>query len=172
MNKLWKSLWLLFVFLGTAIVCRFFKLSEPLASGAFGAAVLVSLWLYDLEAQLKAKKPAEPLPKGPLPTYSPQEELKAYKTLIEGSWEISLLMNDTFGFACADSESMSDMDVEPMIPIIAEYGRDALVAYAAVKRGQEPITCSCNHKNERYQAAKVKIEALKAADPENFAVRD
>lgn len=89
----------------------------------------------------------------------------ALQTLMDGSFSVSLNMNDTFGFACSDCENMSWEDFEKMVPIIAEHGRAALTAYVAVKRGAEPIHCSCGHDGPQYRAARVQVEALKATEP-------
>lgn len=86
---------------------------------------------------------------------------KAAAILMNGAISVQLNMSDTFAFATADGEEMDMMDFDKMIPLILKYGYDALVAYVAVKRGQEPIDCSCNHKNERYCAAKAEIEKMK-----------
>lgn len=93
-----------------------------------------------------------------------EERAKAMEEILKGSFSFQLNMNDTFAFACADSEEMSTDDFEKIVPIIAKYGQNALNAYAAVKRKAEPIDCKCNWKNEQYQAAKKEIEAIKAAD--------
>lgn len=95
-----------------------------------------------------------------------EDRLKAFEILLNGAFSISLNMNDTFAFACADVEEMSVSDFDLMVPVISKYGQDALTAYAAVKRNQEPISCKCDHKNERYQAAKVEIKKIKEAKPD------
>lgn len=92
--------------------------------------------------------------------------MKAFETVLNGAFSISLNMNDTFAFACADMEEMSVSDFDLMVPAISKYGQDALTAYAAVKRNQEPISCKCNHKNEKYQAAKVEIQKIKEEKPD------
>lgn len=89
------------------------------------------------------------------------EKIKAMEVLLDAVFEVTLSMNDTFAFSSGDAETMSTDDFEQLIPIIAKYGHDALVAYAAVKRKAEPISCRCNHKNEQYYAAKKEIEELK-----------
>lgn len=92
---------------------------------------------------------------------TPDEELKAYKILVGGCFSLELNMNDTFAFAAADSESMTEIDVERMLPLIAKYGHHALTAYVAVKCNIEPITCKCRHDSEPYQEAKKEVLALK-----------
>lgn len=92
------------------------------------------------------------------------EKLQAYETLMKYCDSVSLNMNDTFAFASGDCEEMSEYDLQIMLPVILKYGADALVAYAAMARCQEPITCSCNHKNKNYYAAKKEIEAFIVAN--------
>ena len=92
---------------------------------------------------------------------TPDEELKAYETLIASCFSLELNMSDTFAFACADVETLAEIDVEHMLPLIVKYGHHALTAYVAVKRGVEPITCKCGHDSEPYQEAKKEVLALK-----------
>lgn len=94
---------------------------------------------------------------------TPERE-KAFEELLKGSFWVDLNMNDTFAFACADSEKFNADDFDLMVPVIAKYGQSALTAYAAVRRGAEPITCPCGHDGPDYQAAKKEIEAIKAAN--------
>lgn len=100
------------------------------------------------------------------PNTQDADRLKALETVLNGAFYITLNMNDTFAFACADYEDMSVSDFDLMASVIAKYGQDALTAYVAVKRGQEPISCKCDHKNERYQAAKGEIQKIKEAKPD------
>lgn len=86
------------------------------------------------------------------------------KTVLDAASYVRLNVSDTFAFATADVEMCMTEDLECMAQIIERYGRDALVAYVAVKRGVEPIDCRCHHKNPRYQAAKAEIEALRVAN--------
>ena len=97
---------------------------------------------------------------------TPEEKAKALDVLLEGSFSFQLDMNDTFAFACGDSEEMWTSDFPLMAPIIAKYGHDALRAYAAVKRAAEPIVCGCNYRNERYYAARREIEAIQERNPD------
>lgn len=91
-----------------------------------------------------------------------EEKVKALQTVLNGSFCFVLNMNDTFGFACAESEEMGVDDFELMVPIIAKYGHHALIAYAAVKKKVEPIHCKCGHDAEPYRQARVEVEELKA----------
>lgn len=94
---------------------------------------------------------------------TPERE-KALEALLEGSFSVNLNMNDTFAFACGDSEEISVEDFDLMVPIIAKYGQSALTAYVAVKRDADPITCRCGHDGPDYKAARAEVEALKNAD--------
>lgn len=51
----------------------------------------------------------------------------------------SLNMNDTFYYACADSEEVPMMDIPVVHHIWKELGYDGLVAWAALRREEEPI---------------------------------
>lgn len=99
-----------------------------------------------------------------IPAMTDSDKAKVLDVLGESCFGFLISMNDTFAFACADVEQMSDYDLDRMAPLIAEYGHDALVAYAAVKRKAEPIDCRCNHKNERYRTAKKIVELIKGND--------
>lgn len=52
---------------------------------------------------------------------------------------VGIDVNDTFAYACSDEERMDWDDFLDVIPMIKEYGCDALIAYAALKRGCDPI---------------------------------
>jgi hypothetical protein len=101
---------------------------------------------------------------------TPEQAAKAREVVVDGSYAFRLNMNDTFGFACADGEEMDDYDFELLMPIIAKYGRHALVAYVSVKRKAEPMHCPCGHDGHEYKSARAEIEALKRDFPENFMV--
>ena len=92
---------------------------------------------------------------------SNENEYKALKTLVDGALSVQLNMSDTFDFACADAEEISIDDFDKIRKIVAKYGYHALIAYAAVKRGQEPIQCKCGHDGPPYQAAKKEILKVK-----------
>ncbi len=94
---------------------------------------------------------------------TPERE-KALEQLLKSTGYIMLCMNDTFAFATAEGEPMAPKDFELMVPIIARYGHNAFVAYAAVKNNVEPISCRCNHINEQYYAAKKEIEEIKKSN--------
>jgi hypothetical protein len=95
-----------------------------------------------------------------------EQERDALRKLLGGAFTIQLNMNDTFAFACSDSEEMDLDDVEELLPLIHRYGRHALTAYVAVKRSKvedcdvQPISCTCCHDGEEYRAARAEIERL------------
>lgn len=63
-------------------------------------------------------------------------ELEAYKAVLENAaYGIELNMNDTFYYACGDSETLNNDDAITLIPIIQRYGDIALIAYCSIKRG-------------------------------------
>lgn len=95
------------------------------------------------------------------PNLTRDQVIQAMDILLDGSHWVELNMNDTFGFACADSERMYIHDFSEIIPTIVRWGHKALIAYAAVKRGQEPITCKCRHNKDGYEEAKSEILAEK-----------
>ena len=85
-------------------------------------------------------------------------ELEAYKLVFEDSFFVSLNMSDTFAWGCSESEDMEAEDVEEIIPLVQKYGRIALVAYAAVKRGYDPQLK--NYRVDEYWAAKKEVEKM------------
>lgn len=68
----------------------------------------------------------------------------------DGKAVIWLLMNDTFGYACADAE---DVAVESL-PLVARmwetHGYSGLTAFAANQRNQDPIV---EHRTDEYKRA-------------------
>lgn len=90
-----------------------------------------------------------------------KEKARAVEILLLGSFSVTMNMNDTFAFACADAEDFDLDDLDLMVPVINRYGAHALTAYAAVKRGAEPIHCPCGHDGPDYEAAKQEIMELK-----------
>lgn len=93
-----------------------------------------------------------------------EQRAKAFEELLKGAHWIDLNMNDTFAFACADSEKFNADDFTLMVPVIAKYGQSALTAYAAIRRNAEPIHCPCGHDGPDFKAAKEEILKIKAAN--------
>lgn len=56
------------------------------------------------------------------------------KFLEERCNSVTLNMNDTFGYASADSVEISYWDLQKLKKLYAEYGQDAFIAYAALKK--------------------------------------
>lgn len=94
--------------------------------------------------------------------------LRALGVALDGAHWLALNMNDTFAYATADAEYMPVEDLAPMLPVLAEYGHDALTAYAALRRGAEPIRRL--RERQGYLAARAEVETLRAADPD-FGLR-
>lgn len=69
-----------------------------------------------------------------------------------------LNMNDTFGYGCADSESMEGGDLDELFPLYEKYGSCVFVAYASVKRDGELPIKECQSKD--FFSAKKEIEIL------------
>lgn len=89
-----------------------------------------------------------------------QDRIKAIDVLLERSISITMIMNDVF-VGAADAEDFSIDDLPTMVPIICEFGDDALIAYAAVKIGREPFE---ELRTEKYKKAKQIIEICKKND--------
>lgn len=51
---------------------------------------------------------------------------------------VAFNMNDTFYYACADSACIDMDELEDLEPVIDRFGRQAFVAYEAIKRGHDP----------------------------------
>lgn len=58
--------------------------------------------------------------------------------LFDESFSIAFNMNDTFYYACGDSSCIDKEDIEDLESLIEKYGREALIAYEALKRGHDP----------------------------------
>jgi hypothetical protein len=70
----------------------------------------------------------------------------------------TLNMNDTFGWACSDSEEIDSGDLMDMLPLYEKYSYDAFTAYVSVKRGGElPIMPLLT---DNFYKAKKEIELL------------
>ena len=93
--------------------------------------------------------------------FAAAEKARALDVVFEGSFGFSLNVNDMFSWATADAEEMSIDDFFLMVPVIAKYGRDALTAYVAVKRGAQPIGDSLT---ENYHHARILVELVKSRE--------
>ena len=61
-----------------------------------------------------------------------------------------ILMNDTFAYACSDGEELPLDDLPTVLQLWREFKWSGLIAWAAQRRGIEPIG---PHRGEQYRAA-------------------
>ena len=62
-------------------------------------------------------------------------------------------MNDTFYYACADSEEVGADEIDAVYRAWKMFGYDGVVAWTAIKRGCEPIDeCITSQYREAYKA--------------------
>jgi hypothetical protein len=59
---------------------------------------------------------------------------EALEMLLTDTYHITLNMNDTFAYACADSEEVDADDMMSLLPLIQEFEYDAITAFVSVKR--------------------------------------
>ena len=52
--------------------------------------------------------------------------------------KLYILLNDTFHFACADSEIVEEEEIEDVIKYFRSYGDDGVLYWVAKKRGYDP----------------------------------
>jgi hypothetical protein len=80
--------------------------------------------------------------------------------LLNCCFEVMINLNDTFHYSSADTDAINCEDLIEILPIFERFGNDALVAYVALKRGQDPtIPKRCT---PEFQIAKAEIAELKA----------
>lgn len=63
-------------------------------------------------------------------------------------------VNDTFGYACADSEDMTFNDINPVYELYKDFGYDGVVAWVAKNRNEDPIK---PRMTEKYKQAKERL---------------
>lgn len=85
-------------------------------------------------------------------------ELEAYKELVRCSFSVVINLNDTFSYACAESDDIDRDDVEVIIPFIQKYGRSALIAYCSIKCGYDPSIPS--ELSKEFYSAKEELKKL------------
>lgn len=68
-----------------------------------------------------------------------ESKFETLMDLLSDCHYLTLNMNDTFGYACADSEEMDADDVGEILDIYKKYGSASLIAYASLKSGDLPI---------------------------------
>jgi len=54
--------------------------------------------------------------------------------ILSNTYHVEVNMNDTFGYACAESEDLDGDDLLDLVPFIQEYDWDAVVALVAIKQ--------------------------------------
>lgn len=74
---------------------------------------------------------------------------------------LTMNMNDTFAWGCADAETLDADDFEYIFPLYQKYSHAAFIAYASVKRdGMPPQDPVLDMIREDFMAAKAEIEKL------------
>ena len=61
-----------------------------------------------------------------------------FKIIKDDLLAVTFNMNDTFYYASADSSTISIDDLDDLAPLVKRYGRTAVVAYEALRRGHNP----------------------------------
>lgn len=74
---------------------------------------------------------------------------------------IELNANDTFGWACAESERVSVDDLDRLLEIEEQYGADGVIAFMAAKRNCEPLGQLIT---PEYKAARESLKGYKFGD--------
>lgn len=77
-----------------------------------------------------------------------------YGTGPDGKPHRCILISDTFAYACADAESLSDDELREFYAFWREHGDAGATAWVADKRGMEPIPPACT---DEYQRARVAL---------------
>ena len=86
------------------------------------------------------------------------EELAAYKLLLDSAHMILLNANDFFGWACADAVELDVTDLSWVIPIVKKYGVEGVEACMTYIRQCFPVK---EIRTERFEKAYDEIEELK-----------
>lgn len=60
-----------------------------------------------------------------------------YKLIYNCAFHLTLNMNDTFGWATADSEDVSDIDIPKLVEVYQKFGSSGVDAFAAMQRGYD-----------------------------------
>lgn len=89
--------------------------------------------------------------------YTPEEAKRVLKMISECCYKsVSLNMNDTFGWACAESEDCESFDWLVVTNLFEKYGNAGVYAWVAVKTEQEPLE---KLRTENYKLARKEIES-------------
>lgn len=91
------------------------------------------------------------------------------KEMVAGCFNLNVNLNDTFYYACADSENISSDDVLDLLPIAKKYGTyKTMQAYCSLKRelfteekNLIPICIKRGNKKDKSDYQKAKDEILK-----------
>ena len=77
-----------------------------------------------------------------------------------------VLLNDTFAYATADAERVTDDQLDTLITVERQFGNDGVVAWAAQVRGSEPLE---PYRTEKYRAARewLRTSATKPPAPQS-----
>ena len=71
-----------------------------------------------------------------------------------------VLLNDTFAYATADCERVTDDQLDLLIKMDRQFGQSGVVAWAAQVRGSEPLE---PYRTEKYRAARAWLRAASPA---------
>lgn len=96
------------------------------------------------------------------------------KVILENCLGVAFNMNDTFYYASADSACIDMDELDDLEPVVEKFGRQAFVAYEAIKRGHDP-QISEHASDSDFLGAKVMILDMmaKASDyGEFYALRE
>ena len=77
-----------------------------------------------------------------------------------------VLLNDTFAYATADAERVTDDQLDTLITVERQFGNDGVVAWAAHVRGSEPLE---PYRTENYRVARewLRTSATKPPAPQS-----
>jgi len=72
-------------------------------------------------------------------------------------------VNDTFAYATADAERVTDAQIDNLIAVHKQFGGAGVIAWAASVRGSEPLAA---YQTERYFAAREMLRQRDSASDE------
>lgn len=98
--------------------------------------------------------------------------MNPYEIILKNSFSVRLNMGDTFHYASADDEEFElEYDLEDIIPVVEEFDHDALIAYAALQRGYDPMIPQIAER-ETFIQAKLTIIQLMKDDNKFLSLKD
>ena len=74
-----------------------------------------------------------------------------------------VLLNDTFAYATADAERVTDDQLDTLITVERQFGNSGVIAWAAQVRGSEPLE---PYRTENYRAAREWLRAQEKREVE------